>query len=135
MFFFDAEHADVAVVELHGAGDVAVDAAGGEDAGLCVGDGVVHLVEGLYDGRGLVDVVWGGGGGDVLAGCEAYGAEGYGAFGLELAEEAAYLVFLYAGGVFVVEEGDVFCALEEAVEVVGVDGYAMACGGEVEACA
>ena len=42
---------------------------------------------------------------------------------------------LISGGVFVVEEGDVFCALEEAVEVVGVDGYAMACGGEVEACA
>ena len=76
MFFFDAELADVAVVELHGAGDVAVDAAGGEDAGGGAGGGVVFVAEGLHDGWGLVDVVERGGA-DVLGGGEAQGVDNF----------------------------------------------------------
>ena len=97
---------------MHGAADVSVDAAGGEDAGDGAGGGVVFVAEGLHDGWGLVDVVEGGGA-DVLGSGEAQGVDGDAALGLELTEEAADFVVLDAAGVFVVDEGDVVCSLEE----------------------
>lgn len=112
----------VVVVELQGAAQVAVDGRGREFA---EGVDAAYHVGGLLDGLGVAQH-------GRLSCLQGLSNDVVGTLYEHLEHEAAHLAGVAVLGGVVVEDGDVAGALQQAVEIVGVDGGLVVDGGKPE---
>ena len=117
------EVADIVVEEAELTAEVGADGRGTDTAF----SGREPLAEDVDDGRGLGDGLWRAEDG-LLAGLQGLSDDG--ALDHELEHEARHLAGLSVVGGVVVEDGDIAGALEQAVEVVLIDGDLVIDGGE-----